>query len=315
MQIGFAGKEAFDEWAAVVAGSLTEVSISPTVPGPFHGRMAATSFGEVSVGTVTAGGHELRRTRRHIARADAVHVIGSIVVAGTARVEHGGRRSVLKPGSMIFYDTTQTIAWRSEGDIEDVTIRVERDRVRDVLGIRPDDWPAGLVIADRVGPMIASYFRRVAAMRDANPRAAAMLAGSGINLLGSAASIAAGSEPGKTDMSALLRQQVLDYVRAHFTDPDLTADRVAAGCQVSRRTLYRMVDGIDGGLGGYLRTLRVERAKQILAQGNSVAAAARGSGFASERQFYRTFGELVGVTPGQYRAALAGTNCHEPGTR
>ncbi|MGW6423849.1 helix-turn-helix domain-containing protein [Nocardia sp. NPDC055053] len=296
--------EAFEYWEELVGGAITEVSIAPTVDGPFQGQIRSADFGEVAVGTVRVQGHELRRTRRHIARADELHVLGSVVLGGGAEVEHAGNRVVLTPGSMIFYDTARPILWRSDVMIEDLTIRVPRQRVVDYLGIRADALPAGMVVGEvGVGFTLARFFQRVAELRRTDPQAAAVLAGSGIDLVGAAAVIAAGARPGESQALALSGQQVLDYLRANFTDPGLTVDRIAQACRVSRRTLYRLVEEFDGGLGAMLRGLRVERARKLLESADigSIAMVATASGFASERQFYRVFRAATGMTPGEYR--------------
>lgn len=299
-----AAPDAFGYWEHLVTGALTEVAIAPTVPRPFAGRIRSADFGEVAIGTVAVEGHELRRHRRHIARAGEFHVIGSVVLGGSAQVEHAGHRVELTPGAMVFYDTTQPISWRSDGPIEDLTIRVPRQRVVDFLGVRAEALPAGRVIGGgEVGFTLARFFRRVADLHAIDPAAAAVLAAAGIDLLGAAATIAAGREPGRAQAEAVTRQQVLDFVHAHFTDPGLSVERIATGCRVSRRTLYRLVDDLDGGLGALVRRLRVERARTLLAAGevSSIAAVATASGFGTERQFYRVFRAATGMTPGEYR--------------
>ncbi|WP_336085332.1 helix-turn-helix domain-containing protein [Nocardia sp. SSK8] len=303
------GPDAFGYWEQLVTGALTEVAIAPTVPRTFAGRIRSADFGEVAIGTVVAQGHELRRNRRHIARAGEFHVIGSVVLGGSAQVEHAGHRVELTPGSMIFYDTTQPIRWRADAPIEDLTIRVPRQRVVDFLGVRAEALPAGRVIGGgEVGFTLARFFRRVADLHATDAAAAAVLAAGGIDLLGAAAAIAAGREPGRAQADAVTAQQVLDFVHAHFTDPGLSADRIATGCRVSRRTLYRLVEDLDGGLGALVRRLRVERAQALLESGDprSIAEVALAAGFATERQFYRAFRAATGMTPGEYRIVARG---------
>ncbi|MFD3705059.1 helix-turn-helix domain-containing protein [Nocardia sp. NPDC058658] len=298
-------REAFGHWEQLVTGSLIEVSIAPTVPDAFEGQIRSSDFGDVVVGTVAAGGHELRRTRRHIARSSEPHIIGSVVLSGHAQVEHAGNSVALAPGAMIFYDTAQPIRWRSDGPFEDLTIRVPRQRVVDYFGFRADALPAGRVVGEGgVGLMLARFFQRVAQLQSTDPTAAAVLAANGIDLLGAAATIAAGGRPGRTQAGAVNGQHVLDYLHANFTDPGLTVDRIADACRVSRRTLYRVVEEFEGGLGAMLRELRLERARELLAAADfrSVAAVACASGFATERQFYRAFQAAMGMTPGEFRA-------------
>lgn len=51
----------------------------------------------------------------------------------------------------------------------------------------------------------------------------------------------------------------------------------------------------------YIDTVRLERAKTLLKQGESVNSAFEQSGFGSLRSFHRIFQESEGVTPGMYR--------------
>ena len=50
----------------------------------------------------------------------------------------------------------------------------------------------------------------------------------------------------------------------------------------------------------YLINLRVERAKQLLAQGRPLAEVAYATGFCDQSHFNRQFKRLVGITPGRY---------------
>lgn len=105
--------------------------------------------------------------------------------------------------------------------------------------------------------------------------------------------------------NAARRREAIEYVTRHLADPDLTADRVAAALFLSRRRLYQLFDDGDG-ISGRIRRLRIERAKDLLADPTRARAGigevARECGFVNSAHFSRTFRKIVGTTPGEYRS-------------
>ena len=57
----------------------------------------------------------------------------------------------------------------------------------------------------------------------------------------------------------------------------------------------------------FLNQIRIDRARQFLRRGDSLAEAAFSTGFVDQSHFTRHFKKLVGVTPGHYRNAFRGT--------
>ncbi len=55
---------------------------------------------------------------------------------------------------------------------------------------------------------------------------------------------------------------------------------------------------------GYLRQVRVHRAKERLARGESIAQTAQATGFTDQSHLNRWFKRLLGITPGQYRNSV-----------
>ena len=56
----------------------------------------------------------------------------------------------------------------------------------------------------------------------------------------------------------------------------------------------------------YLASLRVDRARELLARGASCADAAFQAGFSDQAHLTRAFKERLGVTPGFYQRAVTG---------
>ncbi|WP_313802438.1 AraC family transcriptional regulator [Sphingobium sp.] len=96
--------------------------------------------------------------------------------------------------------------------------------------------------------------------------------------------------------------QVLAYMEANLDDPSLNADKVAAGCGLSKRQLFRLFEGGES-LAASMKRLRIEKARDtlILHPRLPVSEVARLVGFVSTSQLSRAFREHVGCSPRHYR--------------
>jgi len=84
---------------------------------------------------------------------------------------------------------------------------------------------------------------------------------------------------------------------------DIHLPEVAAQVGLSRSYFSRCFRDIVGlNFNGYVRQLRIERAKQLLLQSNrSIRWVASESGYPNEKYFCRIFREVTGFLPSQYR--------------
>ncbi len=96
--------------------------------------------------------------------------------------------------------------------------------------------------------------------------------------------------------------RVRRYILAHLRDDELTPERVLEALQLPRATLYRLFQH-DGGLGAYIRNLRLRHAaSELVARPNvSVTEIAFGLGFKSSSDFTRAFRRAYEMTPRDFR--------------
>ncbi|MFD0960258.1 response regulator transcription factor [Paenibacillus chungangensis] len=98
---------------------------------------------------------------------------------------------------------------------------------------------------------------------------------------------------------------VLRYLRQHY-QRDLSLDEVARHAGVHPNYLCHILKR-DLGIGfvAYLRQIRIERAKELLAAGYAVSIGdiAQAVGYEQPRHFFKVFKKMTGMTPGQYRSA------------
>jgi AraC-like DNA-binding protein len=97
--------------------------------------------------------------------------------------------------------------------------------------------------------------------------------------------------------------QVRQYVQAHLSESDLSPESVLNALELPRPTLYRLFQH-EGGLGAYIRNLRLRRAADELIRYPHVTVIeiAYGLGFKSASDFTRAFRRAYDMAPQDFRA-------------
>ena len=100
----------------------------------------------------------------------------------------------------------------------------------------------------------------------------------------------------------ILYQKVIFYIENHFTE-DITLSEIAKKFGYNEKYLSHTLHELTGTHFRKLLTIyRINKAKELLSISNSdVAKIALDSGFSAINTFNRTFKELTGVTPSEYK--------------
>ncbi|MFD6059484.1 AraC family transcriptional regulator [Rhodococcus wratislaviensis] len=300
--VGVPVEDAFAYWRELLSTTFVQLVAEPVGDGSFRGRIEKVPCGDVELSTVAASGQIVRRTRTLIDRGNEEYVLASIQLEKCGRIEQDGRIAVLTAGAMAFYDSTRPYSLQCDEPCSQLVVQVPKRE----LSIRDTRQLTARTLGSGTPGTVVSTF--LMSLRDAardDAAQTAVLFPHAVGLLSAAASFASSSELGPRDVNALVRQQVSDFLHRNFADSRLDAHTVAQACNVSRRSLYRVVG--DEGVAGQLRRIRIERAKQMLVHNPArpIGAVATACGFDSESGFHRAFRELTGQTPGDYRQAQA----------
>ncbi|MGW4351689.1 AraC family transcriptional regulator [Nocardia sp. NPDC004582] len=296
--------EAFERWEAQVSASYVPLAVEPIPSGRFIGYIESASYGDMDVSVIGSTPQVIRRTGGLIGRSADEYLLASIPTVGTARLCQDDRVADVGPGGIVFYDSTRPYRWDAPERFEQVVVQVPLSRLRERYGIDSLELPTATVFSAKTAPgLVGSFFRGLAELQHTDPASAALLSAPGMDLLAAAAIAASGRAPHDQSADALNRQRVLNYMRDHCADPDLGVDRIAEGCRMSRRTLYRVFGEFEGGPGTVLRRMRIERACDLLRNAPQLplSAVAKAAGFLTERSFYRSFRLEMGTTPGAFR--------------
>lgn len=272
---------------------------------------AISAVGPLKVCSVRANATTIRRTPS-LARDDLEpSVFAGLQVAGTSMVIQDGREAVLEPGDLALYDTTRPYTLLNRDGIHQHFFRIPRAELALPAATLDRATAVRLSRQDPLADLTATCLRRIARhqARPAPSTVHSMEAAGrpGIELLRAliAARIGARSIASEA-LHDTLHLRVLDYVRAHLGDHDLTPARIAAHHHISRRCLYTTLSREGICLGDWIRTQRLERCRDELAAPAAahrpISTVGRRWGFPNAAHFSRTFKIAYGLTPSDWRA-------------
>lgn len=99
-------------------------------------------------------------------------------------------------------------------------------------------------------------------------------------------------------------EQVCSYLEQHYGEK-ITLDQLSEIAHLNKHSLVRNFTRYKGITPyRYLETLRIDKAKKLLEQGESLLAAAQQTGFYDQSHFANYFNRLIGLTPSQYQSVF-----------
>jgi AraC-like DNA-binding protein len=303
-----AGAEAAAYRRDLICATFVEVAVRPADDRGFAGLVTQTDVGGLGFARLAARPQHVDRTRAFIARSQDHHLLVNVQVDGQGLLMQDGRAAVLEPGSLTFVDSSRPYTMDFTAEFSQLVVRVPvsllpRRRITDATAIPlRADGPAALLTGFLLG------------LDTTDPDAARDLVPHALGLLDTALGWAAGRTAGETSQLAMIGERVRRFVREHAADPDLDAGQVAAGCRISRRTLFRALANEEP-FTALLRRFRVERAQQLLRAHphRTVASLAFDCGFSGPAQLHRAFQRITGTTPAGYRASPRNTRATNSG--
>jgi AraC-like DNA-binding protein len=106
-------------------------------------------------------------------------------------------------------------------------------------------------------------------------------------------------------------RQLIEYIDAHYNEPELTLEQVAQGARIlpPLRVTSKLQEKFNMNFRQYLNDLRIRESKRLLAQTDkNISEIAFAVGYNNIPHFNRVFKEAVGSSPTDYRE----TNPKEP---
>ena len=293
--------EAWREELGTAFGRLTPEPLEPRSPA---GRMTGTHLGALVAYHVSGTPQVVRRTPGAVRQVPIDLLKICVQLTGRATVHQDGNEVAIEPGHMAIYDTGRPYQLRLEQQWACAVLAFPRD----ALGLPEHVLAAAMThpysLGDGPGAVLAGFVASAVGRDDPAYLAAANRLGeAGLHLV--AGTLSAGRVPSGDGAADALRMQVLTYIRAHLSDPELTHARVAAAHHMAPRTLHRLFEHEPYTVTDYIRSRRLEAVMRDLADPllahRSIAALAAHWCFTGQAHFTRAFHARYGVTPSAAR--------------
>lgn len=245
------------------------------------------------------------RTRRQVSADGGDSVDLGLVIDGVRLHREGEIESVAGPGEFFVYDASKPshVRWTAHRGVH-LTLR--REEVVAELGrdVPPADEMTKALQASRHSRYFRRQLEELARRLDALTMAEReFLLDHAINSALALLRQALGIDKQSERCRDYLYDAAVKLIERRLDDPSLDATLIADLLGCSRATLYRAFADHSSGVYGYIRELRLQRAKALLEApppGANVAAIAESVGFTNLSNFGRSFRQRFGQSPGQW---------------
>ncbi|MFF4600841.1 helix-turn-helix domain-containing protein [Amycolatopsis sp. NPDC001319] len=284
-------------WHEVVCRSFVPLTVATPDAEAFSGSVANDRLGRLQLSTVHAAAQRVRRTPRLVAEAGDEFVLLGLQTLGPGVVTQDGRRAVIRPGDLVFYDAARPYELWFPGEFEMKVFMVPRR----FLGVADADLhrvTATTLRPDAGVPALASPF--LARLTAAEGAAGERLAASALNLLESL--VLDGTET--PEPTLLLR--IRTFIADHLGERDLSPATIAAAHRISVRYLHKLFSAEGVSVVRWIQQQRLAESRRDLGRTSAtVAAIAHRWGFSDAAHFSRSFKAAYGVSPREWRIASA----------
>lgn len=300
----------FQRWQEVVQDRVRTIELRRPTDRPFEGKLEMADIGSLQITRTAYSSMHAVNTAASIRKSTRPPGLGVIVrLSGQTVLQQDDREAILKPGDLVVVDRRPTVHV-SNGATESLFLDLPRERLESVLG------PARLfnaltISADLASTKLATSFLKELARLGSqlSPDAAERMSLIGLDLI-----IASVAERLARDVPRPLHgniavQRAKAYVEAHLCDPKLSPPELAAAVGMSLRRLQELFHERGHHIADWIWERRLAAAAKSLADPGclhlSIGTLAYGCGFASQAHFSRRFKDRHGLTPREYRAAIA----------
>ncbi|WAJ44297.1 helix-turn-helix domain-containing protein [Mycobacterium sp. Aquia_216] len=291
----------------VIHDTLVAVNIAFTEATPVVAAGTIHELGDLKNFSVQSNALTVERTPAQARDDLRPCVFLGLQRSGASMVVQHGREATLRPGELVLWESTAPYTVFDPEGIRHHFFRIPIDRLALPHEVIRQLCAVTLSPGHPVADLAFTYFRRLSTRLDVFDRPGADgVSQPSIELVRALATTHVdATELGKDSMHATLQLRIVEYLRAHLREPDLSAARVAAEHHISVRQLYKVLAAVDVTLGDWIRSERLEGCRRDIAQLGehtaSIASVARRWGFADPSSFARMYRTAYGMSPREWR--------------
>lgn len=290
-------------WQSAASRAFVPLVCTP-LEAQFGARLATVQLSDgVYLSHVRSGSLQVERTERLARHSESNDLLISLQLHSTGMVHQHGRTAKLKPGTAALYEVHQPYRLEQPQTGQDLLVlRVPRRSVglksttiSDICGRTIDQSNPGLTA-------FLGYLHGIVSTQAPVPNTSREQLGRiSVDLLALTLRSFAEQQTSTRNNDGALLASAKNYMHRNMTNPELSVDSAAHAHHVSVRKLYDVFSSIDQTPAAYLRAVRLQRAKELLAAQQpgyrSVASIAAACGFNDPSTFTRAFTRAFGSSP------------------
>jgi len=294
-------------WNSVIAETYFPLHLTFRDAPSFQGWLRRRQMGSMSLSRLVTDPLRYERRPRHI--SDGVEEEYLITIPHRSPVEFRqlGRDVRCDPGGFILErgDEPYRFSYADPNDL--LVLKVTKLTLMERLH-NPDRFCAHVFNArENIGRLFTLMADHVMQTGPVRAQAGEMLSRQLVDLL--AMALDGQDEAGagtSTAVRAAHLQRARSFIRHNLKDADLSPEKVAIACGISKRYLHELFSDENGTVSQFIREQRLIACREMLESLGtlSIAEIAYRYGFSDQAQFSRLFKAMFGQTPTGYRAAF-----------
>jgi AraC family transcriptional regulator, positive regulator of tynA and feaB len=299
-------------WNELYSSQLERADLTPANRDGFDAALHLGNLGPLRVGRLCCNNSAIDRNASHIDQGARRAYTLVLQVRGNGTLAQYGNEVTLQEGDITLYDNAVPHSHMMSDSAELILVRVPAAQMREHLPT-PERF-CGLRLASSEGltSAIAALISNLCRQLEAGLPTAIQerLAHQLLEMTSSAYAVAFDALLSSSPVVNGRHSRARLYIEQHLRDPDLGPRVVAAQLRVSSRYLRMIFAASRESVSTYILRRRLEECARQLAdprwRAHSISDIAFGWGFNSAPHFSRSFRELYGTSPREYRLRYIG---------
>lgn len=303
--------ERWEGWRDALTSSSAYEAVyhSPSDVSRFSATLKGSACTESSYALVQTrfSGNRACRDRRHVDDGFNSYLL-IMVVQGQGVIQRAEQAVELKPGYVYLVDLAQPLETQIPGTMNMISVHIPRQELEDLIRGRQDRKILVFPADSGYAWLLRNYLQMLPVALDDVADNSANIFSPIRDLIAPLLFPTAGAAPGTmTSRDTVLVSRSLELIRQHCGEDNFCVDSLSNLMRLSPASLHKLLKGQGRRFSHELKKARIEKARSLLLEqddGVSMTRLATDCGFKSLSQFSRSFKELVGCTPTDYRRQL-----------